>query len=157
MKGSPIPTTAPAESNGECVLVRPTFSLLDTYKSTILEAFQFDRASFYENPAAFSKEMIFLDPQRKKACASERDPPVPWAFGRFPSFIQKWGSYLTKKWKKPVSASTTWHETFPSEIGVKSFRQYHSPRRTIIGSTGHSKTSISRSRQAKFVLRYAAG
>jgi hypothetical protein len=29
-----------------------------------------------------------LDPQRKKACASERDPHVPWAFGRFPSFIQ---------------------------------------------------------------------
>jgi len=39
MKGSPIPTTAPAESNGECVLVRPTFSLLDTYKSTIFGGF----------------------------------------------------------------------------------------------------------------------
>lgn len=33
----------------------------------------------------------------------------------------------------------------PSEIGVESFRQHHSPRSTRIGSTGHSKTSISRS------------
>jgi hypothetical protein len=36
---------------------------------TFSEAFQFDRPASYENPAALTKETIFLDPQRKKACA----------------------------------------------------------------------------------------
>ena len=49
----------------------------------------------YTRPRAILKKKdagnwgsTLLDPQRKKACASERDPHVPWAFGRFPSFIQ---------------------------------------------------------------------